>query len=274
MGEPVAKKLRAIAAENGYTFSLYKTKSILHGLSQVRDRTFYFFWQGDQVPVLNYFNRPHETIEETIENCVLLDDDPMNVPVSKHLPSDDPFYKYLLDVVYPGKTHTEICAMLPKSTGAQLIIEGQGHKYEDIARWMRTNGYEKQALRCEAIDAKLQAGGNVMRKLLEFPRDYIGAFVAHLPTQLIHPLECRFLTIRECLEIMKMPSNFQLQGGVKNLNMICQNVPVTTATDMAREVLAVLKGDRDLISTDFLIQDNRKQEDDYSAIRNTLDEFF
>ena len=41
MGEPVVENLRAIGKEFGYTFSLYKTKSILHGLGQVRDRAFY-----------------------------------------------------------------------------------------------------------------------------------------------------------------------------------------------------------------------------------------
>ena len=41
--------MRKIGEDNGYTFSIFKTKSILHGLSQVRDRTFYFFWKGDKV---------------------------------------------------------------------------------------------------------------------------------------------------------------------------------------------------------------------------------
>ena len=50
MGEPVVKDLRNIARKHGYTFSIFKTKSILHGLSQVRDRTFYFFWKGDKIP--------------------------------------------------------------------------------------------------------------------------------------------------------------------------------------------------------------------------------
>jgi site-specific DNA-cytosine methylase len=50
MGEPIVENLRSIGREFGYTFSLYKTKSLLHGLGQVRDRSFYFFWKGDKVP--------------------------------------------------------------------------------------------------------------------------------------------------------------------------------------------------------------------------------
>ena len=43
MGEPVVKKLRKIGQEYGYTFLLYKTRSNLHGIGQVRNRSFYFF---------------------------------------------------------------------------------------------------------------------------------------------------------------------------------------------------------------------------------------
>src|SRR6056300_709621 len=62
MGEPVVAKLREIGKQYGYTFSIYKTKSLLHGLSQVRDRTFYFFWKADRVPLFEYILREHEKI--------------------------------------------------------------------------------------------------------------------------------------------------------------------------------------------------------------------
>ena len=61
---------------------------------------------------------------------------------------------------------------------------------------------------------------NIMRKTTEIAKDYIGAFVGHMPGCVTHPDEDRYLTIRECLHIMGMPSDFQLQGGKKNLNMI------------------------------------------------------
>ena len=54
MGEPVVENLRTIGREHGYAFSLYKTKSLIHGLGQVRDRSFYFFWKGDKIPKLDF----------------------------------------------------------------------------------------------------------------------------------------------------------------------------------------------------------------------------
>ena len=114
-----------------------------------------------------------------------------------------------------------------------------------------------------------------MRKTTEIPKDYIGAFVGHMPSSLTHPDEDRYLTIRECLSIMKLPGDFMLQGGLKNLNMICQNVPVTTAEDMATEVQAFVEGrlDNQMIDSDFVIQDNKTKSMHYEKTPVQLDQF-
>ena len=66
-----------------------------------------------------------------------------------------------------------------------------------------------------------------------------------------------------------------MQGGRKNLNHICQNVPVTTATDMAEHTLRFVKGflDNSLIETDFLMQDNKAGEINYQKRPLQLDQF-
>lgn len=60
-----------------------------------------------------------------------------------------------------------------------------------------------------------------MRREVYLPKNYIGAFVGHLPTQMAHPHEDRYLTYRECLNIMKMPKDFILYDKEKNLNHVC-----------------------------------------------------
>ena len=66
-----------------------------------------------------------------------------------------------------------------------------------------------------------------------------------------------------------------LQGGIKNVNHICQNVPVTTAQDMAEHVVRFCDGrlDNQLMETDYLMQDNKTQS---LTVKNNpvqLDEF-
>jgi site-specific DNA-cytosine methylase len=273
MGAPIVEKLRTIAKENGYTMSLYKTKSKLHGLSQTRDRAFYFFWQGDRIPHMPFFKRSHERIEDTIRNAFVSEDDPMNVLTNERKPTDNPFYKYVLNEIEGGITHKQFFEKIERTINPMDYIENCGIKYDKVAAWMRKNGYNKESEKCLTVHKKLEAGGNVMRKMTEIPKDYIGAFVGHMPMWLTHPDEDRYLTIRECLAIMKMPSNFQLQGGRKNLNMICQNVPVTTAEDMSKTILEWLKGNLDTREADFAVFDNKTMVIDYEEAPHTLESF-
>lgn len=273
MGEPIVKKLRKLAKENGYTMQLYKTKSKMHGLSQTRDRSFYFFWKGDRIPHIRFYHRPHEKIEDTIRNAFVSKEDPMNELTNKAKPSDNPFYKYVLEELEGGISHKEFQQKIEKTINPLDYLENRGIKYDEVSEWMSANGFDKQAKRCLEIHKKLESGGNIMRKTTEIPKDYIGAFVGHMPTCLTHPDEDRYLTIRECLAIMKMPKDFQLQGGRKNLNMICQNVPVTTAEDMAQNILDWLDGKLDTRKAEFAVFDNKTKSAKYEETPQTLESF-
>ena len=272
MGEPVVKDLREIGQQHGYSFSIFKTKSILHGLSQVRDRAFYFFWKGKKVPVFEYINRKHQKIEDAIRSVGRDPSDPMNVLTNDAKPTDNAYYSYTL--YKTGKTHQEFQQSISRTTNPLEWIY-KNNSLLEAAKWMDTNGYEKEAAKCRRKHEKLASGGNIMWHNIEIPKDYIGAFVGHRPTSLTHPDEDRFLTIRECLSLMALPSDFLLQGGRKNLNHICQNVPVTTAMDMAAEVVAFVEGrsDNRLIETNFLVQDNKSRDIDYKKSSVQLDEF-
>ena len=273
MGEPIVKKLRKIAKENGYTMSLYKTKSKLHGLSQTRDRAFYFFWKGNRIPHLRFYNKPYEKIEDTIRNAFVSKDDPMNILVNESKPSEDPYYRYVLEEIEGGITHQEFFQKIEKSTNPLVYIESKGIKYKEVEPWLREKGYEKAADRALRMHEKLESGGNIMRKTTEIAKDYIGAFVGHMPGCVTHPDEDRYLTIRECLAIMKMPKDFQLQGGKKNLNMICQNVPVTTAEDMAQNIHDWLDGKSDTREADFAVFDNKTKTSLHEEVPQTLESF-
>jgi hypothetical protein len=90
-----------------------------------------------------------------------------------------------------------------------------------------------------------------------------------------HPTEDRYLTYRECMAIMGLPQDFELLNPARNLNHVCQNVPVTTATDMAMEIKAVLEGKREMVQAPLMYHFNnsktRRIEDDETL--NTLESF-
>ena len=124
MGQPVVEKLKKIALQHGYTLSIFQTKSILHGLSQVRDRTFYFFWKDDKVPLFEYIYKNHSNIADDIRRVNLRDDDPMSqIITNKRKPSEDPYYKFVLEELHGGITHNEFQNQLTKTANIQDYIE-------------------------------------------------------------------------------------------------------------------------------------------------------
>lgn len=275
MGEPIVKEMRKMAKEFGYTVSLYKTKSILHGLSQVRDRAFYFFWKGNEVPIFDYYDRPHEKIEDTIRGAATNEPDPMTeLMTNNDIPSENPFYKYVLEEMEGGISHTEFFNKIERSANPLHWIEDHGSNYYELSEWCEKNGYDSQSKKAKRMADKVKSGGNVMRRTVEVGKDRIGAFVGHLPNSLTHPDVDRFLNVRECLEIMKLPKDFQLQGGIKNLNHICQNVPVTTAMDMAKNVKKFLGGKSKLVKSDFSVQCNKTRNFWSEPEPSTLESFF
>ena len=274
MGKPVVEKLQKIAEANGYTLLLYKTKSTLHGIGQVRGRSFYFFFKEEErTPIIDYYSRPMEPIEEIIRNAYVSDDDPMNETVNKTKPSENPMYRYVLEVIEGGITHEEFYKKIEASTNPQNWIEKSGHTYEQVSEWLSAEGYDRQAASALRMHHKLKSGGNIMKRGVEFGKGHTSAFVGHFATNLAHPDEDRYITIREALAIMKMPSDFQLQGGRKCLNMICQNVPVCTATDMASSVLNYLNGELDSVDAKLVRQSNLSRTLDYERTPHTLEQF-
>lgn len=275
MGEPIVNKLRKIGKDNGYTMTLYKTKSLLHGLSQVRDRCFYFFWKGNHVPVFAYYNiLLRESIEDTIRSSSSNQIDEMyDMQAKTSKPSDDPYYKYVLEEIEDGITHQDFFKKIKKTTNPLDYIEQKGIKYNTVAKWMKMKGYDKYEVKCQRMHEKLESGGNIMRKATTIAKDYIGAFVGNMATDITHPDVDRYINVREALDIMKMPKDFQLQGGTKNINMICQNVPVTTARDMAFNVSAYLGGHLTTHKSDFAVQDNKTTKFWREPEPSTLEEF-
>jgi hypothetical protein len=71
----------------------------------------------------------------------------------------------------------------------------------------------------------------------------------------VHPVENRYLNVREMLHLMGLPLDFGIEDS-RHINHIAQNVPVRTAQDMADEVLKFCRGEAKMTAYKFLKQDN------------------
>lgn len=258
LGRPVLKRLKQIGIDNGYTLSTIMTNSLLHGIGQTRNRSFYFFWPGDRFPVFEKMRRDHTDIENVITSVRMRDGDAMWTPVNPKTPSQDPFYRYVLEEI-EGCSHREFHDRISLTTGIMDHIEAH-RGYEAFSKWLEERQFHRVAERVLRFDEKIKSGGNIMRKHIEVPKVRINAFIGHVPGSLTHPYEDRFLTVRECLSVMRMPDDFELLNPKRSINHVCQNVPVTTAADVVTEALSALSGAREWRYADEEVNvfDNRK----------------
>ncbi len=91
-----------------------------------------------------------------------------------------------------------------------------------------------------------------------FFHDSFSALIGRNMFNGVHPVENRYLNVREMLHLMGMPHDFKITSP-KEINHIAQNVPVRTAQDMADEVKKFCEGEAKMTSYSFLKQDNTNQ---------------
>ena len=139
LGQPVVQRLLSIARLNDYSMSIYRTRSLLHGLPQVRERSFYFFWRGEKVPLLNYFSRevkPIEKVLDTIPKRAKQRELTNEKTPSKH----DSLYRFVLEHVEGGISHVEYYDRIEKTYNPMDYLEDKGYTYDKVAEWMRAQG--------------------------------------------------------------------------------------------------------------------------------------
>ena len=185
----------------------------------------------------------------------------MDILINKNDPMDCGFLRYCM--AQEGcKTLKQYYKKIDKSTVVvRTAIEDYAKRDVDqVINWMVENKMDdKYVRRARGIKAKLGqdagywAHGNTVLK------GVIPAFVSMIPFSGIVAQKGRFLTVREALRIMKMPDDFVLAGEkpLDCVNHICQNVPVTTAKDMADEVNRMVLDQCELFNSSFIRQSNK-----------------
>lgn len=284
-GNQVSNKLYSIGKKFGYSLTLYLTKSEFHGLSQKRHRTFYFFTKDNNVtPIFDYIRRPSELIQDVLQTPYTLSkSDSMDILINQKNPLDDPWLLYCLEK-NQCTSILDYYIILKQTINCIREAERISDSFLEISDWLRKNKFEKHAARAEAIQKKLDDNkGYYSHGGTTIPKNIIPAFIAPALYSTVQPFENRYISLREALRIMKMPDNFNLlldqkSGNINNPNVICQNVPVTTAKDMMHFVLKYLNHDVELIpNTSFIKQSNFNKSFDIQIQTKTngsINEFF
>jgi len=281
MGKPVADRLFAIGQKYGYSLNLYYTESRLHGLSQKRSRTFYFFTKSASAPLFSWFAVAGEPIEN-IFNMPYAPGDPMNILCNEEDPNKNGWAAYAMH-----KTGTtNIKELYDTLNNTQNLIVwadgGLGDNLTVVAEWMDANGYAITAGRARDMAVKRAKGMGYWAHGITLAKGIIPSLIGALPFWMINPFTQTFPTVRDCLRIMKMPEDFNLSSLYplkSKINHICQNVPVSTARDMMYNVIKYLDGDVVWSESNYTKQNNKSQTVEYPTRAEAndshkLDEFF
>lgn len=252
LGEKVGETLFEIGQQYGYSFTIYRTNTIFHGIPQNRPRTFYFFWNSRTAPIMSWYKRDKKTLSEYLKEI------PENTLY--HTEEDKKQCKEIAESDYTWmwlKSNFENPREeLRKSNCASVWdFAVQTDRIDEMAKWLEENGYEKGAKRAKAISEKVKNGGNYWDNSIYVFKDHFNALIGRSMDSL-NPTEDRTITLREAMHLMGLPHDYKLIDPYKNRNHITQNVPVSTAKDMTTEVIKYIKGELNFSDAFFLKQDN------------------
>lgn len=260
IGTGVIEQFKQIARDSGYAFSVYLTNTLKHGVPQDRKRTFYFFWKGDKAPILEYHDIPYPGLDDYLKQVPKKATQHDVKGATKEL-DEDPLVMFLRA---HGKDINDIRAHMKKyelkrTSLVTYLLEAE--LLPDAAKWLREQGHLKDAKFCDRVlDRAMGDRGfwNSSKPIYQATGAFATLMARHLYA--IHPTKDRVITTRERMHLMGLPHDFELTTG--DLNHICQNVPVKTASDMTRQVMKFINGQLQMSGSNFLLQSNLNQRID------------
>lgn len=264
LGDGVRNNLKEIAAKYGYSFTIIKTDTFIHGIPQHRKRTFYFFWRDTNAPVLNWIYHKSKDLNEYL-NLIPPSAEYQEIYFTRSTPvSDWKLYEYVLQKT--GMTDIEF---RKSYLGALYHYVSKNNWVDDAIQWLDNNypnydGEERNKL--EHIKRKISDGKGFWDSSPFFVDKYVNAIIGKNMHVIVHPTKDRFLNIRECMWLMGLPHDFTLysENNKWNWNHIAQNVPVKTAMDWTYEVIKYLNGDLKDSGCSYIMQDNITQTITYT----------
>ena len=251
MGQGVFDRLSNIAEEFGYSFSVVKTSTALHGIPQNRLRTFYCFWKSDTAPIMNYESKQYKPLSEFLsdvpKNSIHYDAYPFGYDIAEKIDYHfvkakfgDDFRKEITDAGY-------------KTVYSYILGENLLPEYKEF---VEKNGTDKDKRIVAHIENKISQGLGIWDSSTHIFLDSFNAVVGRNMADAIHPVEDRLLNVREFLALMGMPEDFVIKDVNKHVNKIAQNVPTCTAQFWVSQAAEFVLGNLEMSKDRVLRQNN------------------
>lgn len=227
-GQEFANRFLPLMNKYGYTAILYKTSTILHGLPQNRIRSFMILFKGRMVPQLLPIKNQYTPLYEwrTYDKS----------QGGKWNPLEDELVLVLMK-------HFKV-----KNTSS--LLKGLSLEYSNkpITGWKVFTDHKikyKFKTKPYAYMQKTQAEGKgIMDRSPYLVWDHCNALMWKSAHKMINPASPnRGFTVRELMNLMGMPKDFK-EIPQKDINVLFQNVPVTTVKTLVEELHEAFKKNR------------------------------
>jgi site-specific DNA-cytosine methylase len=192
-------------------------------------------WKGKKQPILNWINEPYLPLDQWPE------EDSERVYPGK--PSDDD----LVAAIYKHYgSRRELYKTIDRPRTAFGLVNELGLKPK-----LTSERYKKLFAR--------YAHKAVLDVTPVFVKEYTNALMWKVTTYMIHPRKDRYISIRELMSMMGLPSDYPTLPR-NQMNVIFQNVPVNTVSTLVSEIKAALEGKRLWVKYPFMRVNNIKQK--------------
>ena len=240
-GDYLREEFERLAEENGYVVIYYKTDTARHHNCQRRQRTFVLFVQKikgeNYVPKMDFVNE-HILPKDYFDNI------PNGLPNDDLITSD--VYNYMVLDFLKYKYGDEMFSVWTKDSAISYCIAN--NLLDEFAEYIPKNENSTEKEKENVLkyinhikDKLAQNSGWFSADVKQCKDDYFPAVMYKTIPSILHPNKTRFCTIREMLELMGMPRDFEWFGGRCNLGKIGQNVPVKTAEFIVGQAVNMLE---------------------------------
>jgi site-specific DNA-cytosine methylase len=221
-GEEFANRFLPLTRKYGYSMVLFLTTTILHGLPQNRKRSFVILYKGKQIPEFEFIKKSYKPLYDwKVEKKSAMAKD--------WNPKED-----------------EIIDVLKSKLGLknnQVMLESiSGHEYNDnpVTAWkVFTDHKMKYQFATEPykyMQKTSKSGAGIMDRSPYLVWDHCNALMWKSAHKMLNPAEpSRQFNIRELMNLMGMPKDFK-EIPAKDINVLFQNVPVTTVRTVVEEI--------------------------------------
>jgi len=224
-GEEFAERFLPLTKKYGYSMVLLLTSTILHGLPQNRKRSFVLLYKGSRIPEFEWIQKPYKPLHEwRPEN--------KSTVAKDWSPKTD-------EMIQALKKHFKV------KNNAQLL-KGIALEYNNnpVTGWRVVNDFDiNHRFKCEPykyMQKTSEMGNGIMDRSPYLVWDHCNALMWKSAHKMINPAAPdRQFNIRELMNLMGMPKDFA-EIPAKDINVLFQNVPVTTVKTLVEEVVRQL----------------------------------